>query len=129
MLEDFRDFIMKGNVLDLAVAVIIGAAFGAVIQSLVDNVINPIIAGVVGQPDISNVATFTIGSGEDASVVSFGAWFNSILTFVIIAFVIFMIIRTYENMQARRGRAEEEDAGPSEVDLLTEIRDSLRSQS
>jgi large conductance mechanosensitive channel len=121
---------MKGNVLDLAVAVIIGAAFGAVIQSLVDNVINPIIAGVVGQPDISGVATFTIGSGEDASVVSFGAWFNEILTFVIIAFVIFMIIRTYEKMQSLRGAgAEEEDAGPTEVELLTEIRDALKAQS
>ncbi|HUW03248.1 MAG TPA: large conductance mechanosensitive channel protein MscL [Acidimicrobiales bacterium] len=130
MLEDFKDFVMKGNVLDLAVAVVIGAAFGAVIQSLVDNVINPIIAGVVGQPDISSVATFTIGSGEDASVVSFGAWFNQILSFVIIAFVLFIIIRAFEQMQNRRGAgAETEGAGPTEVDLLTEIRDSLKTQS
>lgn len=130
MLQDFKDFIMKGNVLDLAVAVIIAVAFGAVIQSLVDNVINPIIAGVVGQPDISGVANFTIGSGKDASTVSFGAWFNEILSFVIIAFVLFMIIRSFEKMQAMRGAGpEDEEAGPTEVELLAEIRDTLRART
>ncbi len=125
VLKDFRDFIMKGNVLDLAVAVIIGAAFGAVIVSLVDNVLNPIIAGVFGQPDLSETMTFDVGD----ATVRFGAWLNAIISFLIIAGVIFLIIRTYEKMQERRGVVPEEDGPSDEVVLLTEIRDALKAQN
>ena len=94
MLKEFREFAMRGNVLDLAVAVIIGGAFGKIIASLVADVLMPLIGLVMGGINFSELA-FTVGE----AVVKWGAFVQSIIDFVIVAFVIFMIVRTMNRMQ------------------------------
>ena len=131
MLKGFKDFIMRGNVVDLAVAVVIGAAFGAVVTSLVDNIFNPLIAAVFGQPDLSGVLTFTLRAAEGdtpATVLSIGAFLGAILNFLIIAGAIYLaVVLPLNALAARRKAGEEpEPAAPAEdVLLLTEIRDLL----
>ena len=122
-MKDFRDFIMRGNVLDLAVAVIIGVAFNAVVNSLVNDVIMPIIAGIIGKPNFDSL-TFGIG---DATVF-YGKFLTALVNFLIIAATIFVIIRAFESLQHRRrkGEIEEpEEAKTDEVLVLEQIRDLL----
>ncbi len=133
MLQEFRDFIAKGNVMDLAVAVIIGAAFGTIVSSLTDDMIMPLVGAVFGNVDFSNLYTVLSGTVEPgtslaaareagANVLAWGNFITVVINFVILAFVIFMLVR-YANKVIKKA---EEAAGPSEVDLLTEIRDALR---
>ena len=97
LVDEFKAFILRGNVLDLAVAVIIGAAFGAVVTSLVENIITPIIAAIGGQPDFSAL-TFTINNSE----FRYGAFINSLISFLIIALVVFFfIIKPVNTLMAR----------------------------
>ena len=126
LLKDFRAFIMRGNVLDLAVAVVIGVAFNAVVTSLVNDVLMQIVAAIVGKPNF-NELTFTIGSG----IIYYGKFLTALINFLIIAATLFVIIRAFETLQARRrGGTEEQAAPPSdEVALLTEIRDLLRTRA
>ncbi len=137
MIKGFKDFIARGNVIDLAVAVVIGAAFGAVVTSLVDNVINPIIAAVAGEPDMSNVLVWTLhdpgpGSTEEPTVLALGAFLTAVLNFLIVAAAIyFVIVLPLNKLAARRKKDEpapDEVASPTEIMLLTEIRDELRSK-
>jgi large conductance mechanosensitive channel len=108
MLKEFKEFVMRGNVLDLAVAVVIGAAFGKIIASLVDDIIMPPIGLALGNVDFANL--FVNLSGKDypsvaaakaagAPTLNYGIFFNTIFSFLIIAFVIFLLIRTYSKMQ------------------------------
>jgi large conductance mechanosensitive channel len=108
MLKEFKEFVMRGNVLDLAVAVVIGAAFGKIIASLVDDIIMPPIGLALGNVDFANL--FVNLSGKDypsvaaakaagAATLNYGIFFNTILSFLIIAFVIFFLIRSYSKMQ------------------------------
>ena len=121
LLGDFRKFIMKGNVLDLAVAVIIGIAFNAVVNSLVNDVIMQIIAAIVGKPNFDDL-TFTIGDG----VIYYGRFLTALVNFLIIAATVFVIVRSFEELQKRRrGTQEELDERPDEIVLLSEIRDLL----
>ncbi len=122
MIKDLKDFLMKGNVVDLAVAVIIGVAFGAVVGAMVDHIITPIIAAVFGQPDISEVLAIDIGD----ATMRIGAFFQAVLDFAIIGTVLFFIVRAYESFQKKEDDAP--DAPSDEVVLLTEIRDSLRAR-
>ena len=94
MIDEFKAFINKGNVLDLAVAVIMGAAFGAVINSFVKDILMQIIAAIFGQPDFSSL-TFTIGNG----VIAYGSFINAVIYFLIVAFAVFLIIRAYNRMR------------------------------
>ncbi len=122
MLTDFRKFIMRGNVLDLAVAVVIGVAFNAVVTSLVNDVIMQIIAAIVGKPNFNDL-TFTIGDG----IIYYGRFLTALINFLIIAATLFVIIKAFEEMQKRR-RREGDDAAEDksdEVVLLSEIRDLL----
>jgi len=116
LLKDFRDFINRGNIVDLAVAVVLGLAFAAVVTSFVDDILMQIVAAIFGQPDFS---TLTIDLGD--SVVRYGAFLNALISFVIIAFAVFLVVKAYNAM-----KAESDDSGPTEIDLLTEIRDELR---
>jgi len=118
MFQEFKDFAMKGNVVDLAVAVVIGAAFGKIVSSLVDNLITPLVGILMGGVDFAGL---TYEYGE--AVFGYGAFIQSIIDFTIVAFVIFMVVKA---INKANGPKEEEAAGPSEVDLLTEIRDSLK---
>ena len=139
MLQDFKAFVAKGNVLDLAVAVIIGAAFGAIVTSLTGDIIMPIIGAIFGGADLSNhfillsVPADYKGSLTDyaalkeagAAMIGWGAFINAIVNFLILAFVIFLLVRWANRLTAKK---EEAPAGPSEIDLLTEIRDELRKR-
>jgi len=120
MLQEFKDFAMKGNVVDLAVAVVIGAAFGKIVSSLVDNLVTPLVGMFMGGVDFSSL-TYAVGD----AVFGYGAFIQSVIDFTIVAFVIFMVVKAINKAQ---GPAEEAaPAGPSdEVKLLTEIRDNLR---
>jgi len=137
MLAEFKDFIAKGNVLDLAVAVIIGAAFGTIVASLTNDVIMPLIGAVVGDVDFSNL--YTVLSGEvkpgasleaarasGANVLAWGQFVTVVINFLILAFVIFLLVRQANKVMKK---AEAAPAGPSEVDLLTEIRDELKKRT
>ncbi len=122
MVQDLKAFLMKGNVVELAVAVIIGVAFGAVVTALVDNIITPIIAAIFGEPDIRNVLAIDIGDSQ----ILIGGFLQAVLDFVIIGTVLFFMVRAYESMQKKDDAAP--DAPSDEVVLLTEIRDSLRAR-
>ena len=124
MIKGFRDFILRGNVIDLAVAVVIGGAFGAIITALVGNIINPLIAAIFGQPDITGVGSFTINGAH----FSVGAVLQAILNFLFIAIAVYFVLVLPMNrlMQLRKAGEEEPSEAPSEeVLLLTQIRDLL----
>lgn len=139
MLREFRDFIARGNVLDLAVAVIIGAAFATITTSLTEDVIMPVVGSIFGGLDFSSYFTLLgpIPDGYTGSLTSYadlkkagapvlgwGQFVTVFVNFLILAFVIFLVIRA-ANKAMRRGP---DAAGPTEVDLLTEIRDELRKR-
>lgn len=138
MLAEFRTFIARGNVLDLAVAVIIGAAVGAIVTSLTADVIMPLIGAVFGGLDFSNQfvrlgpipATFkgdpnSYAALKEAGVamIGYGSLMTAVINFLIVAFVIFLLLRQANRMVRK---PDENPAGPSEIELLTEIRDELR---
>jgi len=137
MIKEFREFISRGNVLDLAVAVIIGGAFGAITTSLVDQVIMPVVGMVLGGVDFSNLGIILrdrelYGSVADAvaagaPVIQYGSFINTVVNFLIIAFVLFMIIRSFNELKRRTEKPVEEAPAevPREEQLLTEIRDLL----
>ena len=137
MLNDLKKFLMRGNVVDLAVAVVIGAAFNAVVQALVNFIINPLVAAVFGEPDITDVWTFTLREsneeGVEDTVLSIGGFLQEVLNFVIIGTALFLVVRSFQALQERRSRGDapgEETPTPSdEAMLLTEIRDLLRTQA
>jgi large conductance mechanosensitive channel len=114
MLQDLRKFLLRGNVIDLAVAVIIGIAFGLVVSSLVNDVIMAVIGAVFGKPNFNDL-TFDLGDG----VVRYGKFITAVVNFLIIGTVLFFVVRVAEQFLRR-------DEKPSEVELLTEIRDELR---
>jgi len=134
VLKDLKKFLMRGNVVDLAVAVVIGAAFGLVIASFVENIINPIIAAIFGKPDISEVLAITLReSDEGDAVLRIGAFLQQVLDFLIIGVALFFVVQAFNKLQERRARgeaADEETPTPSdETVLLAEIRDLLRTQA
>ncbi len=144
MLKEFRDFAVKGNMLDLAVGIVIGAAFGTIVNSLVNDIVMPIVSGIFRMPDFSNlfvvlrnptpdvVFTSVDGAREaGAAVLAYGLFINAIISFVIIAFALFMIVKAYNNVKAQMEKEAAE--APAEPDaqevLLTEIRDLLAKQA
>ena len=141
MLSEFKEFIAKGNVLDLAVAVIIGAAFAKIVASLTDDIIMPILGAIIGGIDFSShfallgpVPADYAGSLTDyaalkkagAPVLGWGAFVTQVVAFLILAFIIFLMVRWATKMM--RKPVVETVTGPTEVELLTEIRDSLKSR-
>ncbi len=119
MLKEFKEFINQGNVVDLAIAVVLGAAFGAVVTSFVDDILMQIIAAIVGEPDFSGLK-FDLGD----STIRYGSFLTTVISFVIIASALFLVVKTLNAMK-RQKAAEAPPAGPTEIDLLTEIRDQL----
>lgn len=124
MLKGFRDFIMRGNVVDLAVAVVIGAAFTSVVKAFTDWIISPLISAVFGEPNLDNVMTFTINGAN----FSIGAVLTALINFLIVAATVYFVVVVPMNKAQARFAKAEEPAGPSEIDLLTDIRDSLRNR-
>ena len=143
MLSEFKAFIAKGNVMDMAVGIIIGAAFTAIVKSMVDDLINPIVGLFTGGVDFTN--NFVVLSGDSstyasleaareagAAVFAYGSFFMAVFNFLIIAFVVFMLVRYVNKVKAQMEKpeeaaAEEAPAGPTELDVLLEIRDSLKT--
>jgi large conductance mechanosensitive channel len=141
MLSEFRDFIAKGNVLDLAVAVIIAGAFGTIVTSLTGDVIMPLVGYMFGGADFSSyfillkapegyegsMTDYAALKAAGAAMIGYGALITTIINFVILAFIIFLLVRYANRVSAKFAKPEEEaPAGPSEIDLLTEIRDALK---
>jgi len=140
MLQEFKDFIAKGNVMDMAVGIIIGAAFTAIVASLVADLINPIIGLAMGGVDFTNmyaVLSGTVAEGASleaaresgAAVFAYGSFIMAVINFLIIAFVVFMLVRNVNKIKDAAAKeeeaVEEAPAGPTELDLLAEIRDAL----
>ncbi|WP_204112886.1 large conductance mechanosensitive channel protein MscL [Shimia biformata] len=143
MLKEFKDFIAKGNVMDMAVGIIIGAAFTAIVKSMVGDLINPIVGLFLGGVDFTNLYVVLAGEVADgasleaareagAAVFAWGAFVMAVINFLIIAFVVFMLVRYVNKVkeaaqkQEEAAEVEEAPAGPSELDVLLEIRDSLK---
>lgn len=139
MLQEFKKFIARGNVIDLAVGIIIGAAFTAIVNSLVTDLINPII-GLIGGTDFSGwylVLSGTVPEGASlqaarasgAAVFAYGAFLSAVLNFLIIAWVVFLLVKVVNRIQtaAIHKKTEEAPAGPTQEELLMQIRDELRA--
>jgi large conductance mechanosensitive channel len=120
--NDFKKFVMQGDLVAVAVAFIIGLAFKTVVDSLVNDIIMPIVGAIVGKPSFDDL-TLEIGDG----VIRYGSFINAIINFLIIAATLFVIVKAYEKMKSLRSPQEKAE-DPSELDVLIEIRDSLRSQ-
>ncbi len=129
MMKEFRDFAMRGNVVDMAVGIVIGGAFGKIVTSFVNDILMPPIGMAIGGVDFSDLAiVLKEASGEvEAVTVNYGAFIQTALDFIIIAFAIFMVIKAMNSMKKKEEEAPAEPPKPSaEETLLTEIRDLLR---
>jgi large conductance mechanosensitive channel len=128
MLQEFKNFIMKGNVLDLAVGVILAGAFGAVVGSFVDDILMPIVGLLTGGVDFNDLKYVLKAAGADPAAepevaIKYGALIGKFITFIITAFAMFLVIKAYNRANPPAPAAP---AGPSDIDLLSEIRDLLK---
>ena len=138
MLQEFRKFIMRGNVIDLAVGLIMGTAFGAIVKSLVEDVIMPPIGLILGGVNFADLfinltpskpATSLAAAKEaGAAVVAYGSFFNNVINFLIVAFVIFLLVRAVNRMMQAKAEAPTPPVPTTEEKLLTEIRDLLATR-
>ena len=127
-ISEFKEFAMKGNVMDMAVGVIIGGAFGKIVSSLVDDVLMPLVGMITGNVDFTNLA-FKIGEGEGAAVLKYGNFIQNTVDFVIVAFCIFLMLKAINKLNRKKEEAPAEPAapaGPTQEELLAEIRDLLK---
>ena len=130
-IEEFKAFAMRGNVVDLAVAVVIGGAFGKIVTSFTNDIIMPVAGVLTGGVDFSDlVITLKEASGDIPAVtINYGAFINTVISFLIIAFAIFIAIKAMNKLQKEEDEKPEEDTKPSkEEELLAEIRDVLKSK-
>jgi len=126
-IKEFKDFISTGNMIELAVAVILGLAVKAVIDAFMSGVVNPVIGAIVGKPNLDNFLTFTVRKGtKNQSTISFGLVLTQIISLIIVGLVLFMCLKAYNKI---RKPVEAAPPGPNEIDLLTQIRDELRTRS
>lgn len=130
MLREFKDFIARGNVMDLAVGIIIGAAFTAIVNSMVEDLINPIIGLAIGGVDFSDFV-LRFGEGDHAATIRYGAFITAVINFLIIAWVVFLLIKAVNRVRGMVDTTEKPaDAppGPTQEELLIQIRDLLARQ-
>jgi len=131
MMSEFKDFAMKGNVVDMAVGIVIGGAFGKIVSSFVADVLMPPIGLLLGNVDFSDLAVTLLAAGEsgEAVLISYGSFIQTVVDFVIIAFAIFMVVKAMNSMKKKEEAAPSAPPAPSKEEvLLTEIRDALRSK-
>ena len=119
--EDFKAFALKGNVVDLAIAVVIGAAFGKIVSALVDNIITPIVGMLLGGIDFSDLA-ISVGEAE----VMYGAFIQATIDFTIVALVLFVVIKAMAKLQAKEAEKPKEEKTETELDVLKDIRESMK---
>lgn len=144
MFKEFRDFALKGNVIDLAIGVIIGAAFGAIVSSVVDDIFMPVIGLLLAGIDFSNlfivlsnpndVAVPSVAAAKDAGVatLNYGLFINAVVKFTIVAFVLFMVVKGINRLRRKEAEKPEPAAPPAptaEEKLLMEIRDAIKAQN
>jgi large conductance mechanosensitive channel len=120
--DDFKKFVMQGDLVAVAVAFIIGLAFKSVVDSLVNDIVMPFIGAIFGKPSFDDL---TLGIGD--GVIRYGSFINAIINFLIIAATLFVIVRAYEKLRSMRGPAEKA-ADPTELEVLQDIRELLRNQ-
>lgn len=137
MIKEFKEFAVKGNMLDMAVGIVLGAAFGTVIKSLVDDVLMPVVSGLFGAPDFSNLFTVigthagesftTVDAAREAgaSVIAYGLFINAIIAFLLVALALFVVVKNMNRMKKAEEEAPPAEPPRSET-LLEEIRDALK---
>lgn len=143
--KEFKEFAIKGNAFDLAVGVIIGGAFGKIVTSMIDDLIMPIVAAIVGKPDFSSIY-FAMGKGSenipagstlakakelapDAAIFAYGNFITVAINFILLAFVVFMLVKTINRMRKTEAETPAEPAAPTTTEqLLSEIRDELKKK-
>lgn len=140
MVQEFKEFALKGNMMDLAVGVIIGGAFGKIIDSLVADIIMPIIAWILGGDvdftnmftilgdNPNNIQTFEAAKEAGLNVFHYGNFITILINFVLLAFVVFMLVKAMNNMRRKEEAAPEPEATPEDIELLREIRDQLKNR-
>ncbi len=137
MLKEFKSFAVKGNMVDMAVGIIIGGAFGTIVKSLVDDILMPVISGLFKLPDFANLFILVKGEGNfetvaaareaGASVFAYGLFINAIIAFLLIAIALFFVVKGINNLKKKEEKKEEKK-GPTELEVLQEIRDSLKKK-
>lgn len=139
MLQEFKDFALKGNVVDMAIGIVIGAAFTSIVTALVDGIMMPIVGFVTGGVDFSDIFT-NLGDGDYASlaaakeagapVIQWGVFVNALIAFLIVAWILFLIVKGMNRMKREEAEVPaDEPSGPTQEELLTDIRDLLSKQS
>lgn len=130
LIKEFKEFAMRGNVVDLAVGVIIGGAFGKITTSLVNDIIMPPIGMVLGKVDFKDLKLTLIEASEgvNAVTINYGAFINTLIDFTIVAFALFLVIKAMNTMKKKEAAAPAPAAPPADVVLLTEIRDLLKKK-
>tara|TARA_B100001765_G_scaffold215513_1_gene188259 strand:+ start:1325 stop:1735 length:411 start_codon:yes stop_codon:yes gene_type:complete len=136
MLKEFRDFIMTGNVIDLAVAVILAGAVGMVVTGFTNDIMMPIVGHFAGGLDFADMKYVldeaVVGADgevvEPENAVMYGKWVNALINLVIVGFVLFLIVKAYAKVRKKKEEAPAPDPGPSEKDILIEIRDELKKK-
>lgn len=126
-IKEFKEFAMKGNVLDMAVGVIIGGAFGKIVSSMVDDILMPLVGLVTGNVDF-NTLVFKFGEGETSAVLKYGTFIQNVVDFLIVAICIFCFIKAINKFKKKEEPAPEAPAGPTQEELLAEIRDLLKKK-
>lgn len=129
--KEFKEFAMRGNVVDLAVGVVIGGAFGKIVSSMVENIISPIIGIIIGGVKLDGYKwVLKHGpNGEPAVVLNYGTFVQSVVDFIIIAFVIFMVVKLMNTIKRKQETPAAAPVAPADVQLLTEIRDLLKGKN
>ncbi|MDX1479843.1 MAG: large conductance mechanosensitive channel protein MscL, partial [Saprospiraceae bacterium] len=142
MLKEFKEFAMKGNMLDMAVGIVIGAAFGTVIKSLVDDILMPLLASIFGTPDFSNLFVVLKAPADAAGVdmtsiaavreaggvaLGWGLFINALIAFILVALALWVVVRNMNRLKKKEEEAPAPDPGPTAEELLTEIRDALKA--
>ena len=128
-IKEFKEFAMKGNVMDMAVGVIIGGAFGKIVSSLVDDILMPLVGMITGNVDFTKLQ-FAFGEGDMSAVLKYGNFIQNTVDFLIVAFCIFLILKGINKMNKKKEEepAPAEPAGPTQEELLAEIRDLLKTK-
>jgi large conductance mechanosensitive channel len=124
--KEFKEFIAKGNLVELAVALVLALQFKSVIDAFMNSIVNPLIGAIVGKPNLDNFLTITVREGtSNQATISVGAVLTQVISLIIVGLVLFLIVKAYNKFRNPTG----EPAGPTEVELLTEIRDALRARN
>ena len=138
IVKEFKEFAIKGNMIDMAVGIVIGGAFGTIVKSLVDDVIMPIVSGLFRLPDFSNLFVVLSWEGDYASVLeareagaavlAYWQFINAVLAFLLVAVALFAVIKMINKLKREEPVKEAAPAGPTELDVLIEIRDAMQSK-